>query len=120
MRITKSKPPGEAFIFCFEGHLHAQTESIPVVGGVVMCAAGSCECGGDPDKCPYHNPRMLHTIRDHDHERCLETASGLVAEFESLPRVTRDENGNVTIVECMLLGVELVRHAQRAVAAAER
>jgi hypothetical protein len=82
-----------------------------------MCAAGPCECGGDLDKCPHRDPRYLHTIRDHD--RCLATSRQLVAEADSLPRVKQDEHGNVTIVECMLLGEELVPHARRAVAAAE-
>jgi hypothetical protein len=117
-RITKDKPPGEAFVFCFEGQLHAQ--SAPIFGNsVVMCAAGPCECNGDPAKCRYHNPRLLHTIADHDHEKCLNTARQLVAEADSLPSVTRDANGNVTIVERMLIGEELVPHARQAVAAAE-
>ena len=117
LRITKDKPPGKAFIFCFEGQLHAQSEPIPVMGGFIMCAADPCECDGDPAKCPYGNQRPVHTIRDHDHERCLETARSLVAEAESLPRVSQDEKGNVTIVECMLLGEELIPHARRAIEA---
>lgn len=119
VRITKDKPPGEAFIFCFEGQLHAQSEPIPVMGGFIMCAAGPCACGGDRDQCRHRGSRHLHTIRDHDHQRCLETARSLVAEAESLPRVSQDANGNVTIVECMLLGEELVPHARRAIEAAE-
>lgn len=118
LRITKDKPLGKAFVFCFEGQLHAQSEEIPVMGGFIMCAAGPCKCGGNPDQCPYRDPRHMHTIRDHDHERCLETARSLVTEAESLPRVSQDEKGNVTIVECMLLGEELVPHARRAIEAA--
>lgn len=86
--------------------------------GFITCAADPCECGGNPDQCPYRDPRHLHTIRDHDHERCLKTARSLVTEADSLPRVSQDEKGNVTIVECMLLGEELVPHARRAIEAA--
>ena len=112
LRMTKDRPPGEAFVFCFEGQLHAQSE--PIFDGFVICAAGPCACGGQPDKCPHRNPRLLHTIADHDHEKCMQTARQLVAQADSLPSVTHRADGSITIVERMLIGEELVPHARRA------